>query len=143
MRTSTALLTLFVFTAGGPAVVLGQMTEEESAAQAAAEAWLDLFDADEYAETWNEAATQFQEAMSAEQWAERAASVRQQVGALQEREFEAAESATDPPNAPPGEYVRLTYKSAFENVPSATETVALMKQQDGSWKVAGYRVVPA
>lgn len=144
MRVSTAILTLGMLTISSPPpAAFGQATEDERAAQAVADAWLDLIDDQEYAESWNEAAPAFQEAVTVEQWTEQAGTVRQQVGAVQEREFEAAESSTDPPNAPAGEYVLITYKSAFANLPSATETVATMKQEDGSWKVAGYFVQPA
>lgn len=143
MRTSSAVLTLCLFIVGAPGEVFGQATEDERAAQTAAEAWLDLIDAGEYAESWNEAASSFQEAVSAKQWAQQVGDVRQPYGALQERTFESAESATDPPNDPPGEYVTLTYKSAFANTPNAIETVATVKQEDGSWKVAGYWVRPA
>lgn len=143
IRVSTVVLTLSVLAAGDPAAVLGQDTEEEGAAQTAAEAWLDLIDAAEYAESWNEAAPVFQEEVTVEQWTEQVGNPRQQVGALQERALEAAEPATDLPNAPPGEYVILTYDSTFANLADATEMVVMMKQEDDSWKAVGYSVQPA
>lgn len=143
IRASTAILTLCMVTSGGPAAVFGQETEAERSAQTAAEAWLELIDAEQYTESWNDAAPAVQEAVTAEQWADQVGSARQQVGALQERTVEAAESVMDPPNSPPGEYFILTYESTFANVPNATETVVTMKQEDGSWKVAGYLVRPA
>ena len=42
------------------------------------------------------------------------------------------------PGAPDGEYVIQQYASAFENKKEAMESVVLMKEKDGTWKVVGY-----
>lgn len=42
------------------------------------------------------------------------------------------------PGAPDGEYVVVRYGSSFENKKEAGETAVMMKERDGSWRVAGY-----
>jgi hypothetical protein len=44
------------------------------------------------------------------------------------------------PGAPDGEYVVVQFDTTFENKQTALESVVMMKQSDGSWRVAGYRI---
>jgi hypothetical protein len=64
--------------------------------------------------------------------------VRQPLGTLRQREAKAAEYKTSLPGAPDGKYVLLQYQSAFENKASAIESVTVVMDSDGAWKVAGY-----
>ncbi len=112
------------------------------AAQTAGEAWLTLFTEGKGKESWAEASKHFQSAIAENAWAQQAAALRSQFGTLGSRKLEKAEYSTEVPNAPPGEYVVLTYESAFANLPAAREIVALTRE-DGSWKVIAYYVQPA
>jgi hypothetical protein len=112
----------------------------EKAAQAGAEQWLALVDADNYAESWKQAATIFKQQLTAEQWEGEIKSVHSQTGKLVSRKFRTAEFTNSLPDAPEGDYVILRYDTSFENLKVATETVVPTKEKDGSWRVSGYLV---
>ncbi|MFA6357972.1 MAG: DUF4019 domain-containing protein [Candidatus Omnitrophota bacterium] len=44
------------------------------------------------------------------------------------------------PAAPDEEYYILSFNTVFGNKASAIETVTVMKDQDGQWRLAGYFV---
>jgi hypothetical protein len=112
----------------------------EKAAQAAAERWLALVDADEARESWKAAAEIFRKQVTVEQWEAAIQAVHSQTGKNLSRKLKSAQSTKNPPNAPEGDYVILQYDSAFEKARSATETLAPMKDPDGVWRVSGYFV---
>jgi len=118
-------------------------TAVDPAATEAAESWLALLDAGEYHESWAEAGRTFQDAMTAETWAQQAASARQQVGEPVAREIAQTTPMTDPPGAPPGEYVQIQYRSEFSEVGAANEMVVVVNEADRGWRVVGYFVQPA
>jgi hypothetical protein len=141
---------LWILTAIGIALVAGAallgsenggITAEEAARKAAGEAaqgWLALVDAGEYAKSWSAAAELFQKQVSADRWAETVRGVRGELGKLVSRKATKADYSRTLPGAPDGEYVVHQYSSAFENKKEAMEHVVLMKEKDGSWKAVGY-----
>jgi hypothetical protein len=136
-----AFLALPAEGAGAPEKTAGDETPEK-AAQAAAEKWLALVDADNISESWKQAASAFKEQMTAERWESAVKSVHSQTGKLLSRKFRTAEYTTSLPNAPAGDYVILRYDTSYENLKTATETVVPMKEKDGAWRVSGYLVRP-
>lgn len=124
------------------AAPLAAQTPAEAGAREAAEAWLAHLDAEEYQATWREAAATFQEAISEAAWAQQAASLRQQTGGVASREFLRAQSQTNPPGAPPGEYVAIQYDSEFNTAGRATEVVLLTAEEGRGWRVIGYSIQP-
>jgi menaquinone-dependent protoporphyrinogen IX oxidase len=142
-----AALAVVLLGVAAPASLMAQERSDTAAtreqlAQKAAEAWLPLIEGGKYQESWQRAAKQFQQAVTAELWTQQAAAVVAQVGALKSRELENAQYSAELPNAPPGEYVVLTYASAFANVPRAREVVVTVLEE-GEWRVVGYFVGPA
>ena len=115
----------------------------EVQAQKGAESWLALVDSGKYAESWDEASTLFKGQVTKEKWVEMLKPVRDPLGKVQSRKLSSAEYKKDPPNAPAGEYVTIQFAASFENLKSATETVALALDKDGRWRVAGYFIKPA
>jgi hypothetical protein len=119
------------------------VSAEEAAKQAArvsAEAWLGLVDRAEYAQSWEQAATFFQSSVSKEQWQQAVQGVRDSLGPLASRKFRASEYKASLPGAPEGKYVVVYYDTAFAKNPSTTESVTLVQEPDGSWKLVGYFV---
>ena len=141
---------LWILTAIGVSLVAGAVllgaenadkAAEEAARKAAGEAvksWLALVDDAAYAKSWSAASALFQKQLTAEQWEKTVRGVREQLGKLVSRNSASAEYSRTLPGAPDGEYVVVQDTSAFEDKKEATETVVLMKEKDGSWKVAGY-----
>jgi len=114
----------------------------EALAQKSAEAWLALTDAGKYAQSWNEASGSFKSHVGKAQWVETARKVRTPLGKVKSRKLEVARYTKDIPNAPAGEYVIVEYSSAFEGLPSATETVVPVLDKDGTWRVSSYFIKP-
>ena len=112
------------------------------AAQNATESWLARVDYGKYGESWDQAAKYFQTKLTRQQWIQALDKVRTPLGKLQSRKLKSATYATDVPNAPAGEYVIIQYKTSFQNMNDAIETVTPMLEKDGSWKVSGYFIKP-
>jgi hypothetical protein len=111
----------------------------EADAQRAAEAWLALVDSTHYAESWTQAAAAFRAAVTQGTWDSTMTSVRAPLGAARSRELLGAQYSTSLPNAPPGEYVLLQFRTVFAGRETpAIETVVPMKDPDGAWRVSGY-----
>jgi len=110
----------------------------EQAAVAAAEAWLKIVDAGQYAKSWDEAAEYFRNSMPKEQWEPSLRIVRERCGKLVSRKLLSKRYAPDIPNAPVGQYVIIQYQARFENKTAAVETITPMLGKDGKWKVSGY-----
>jgi hypothetical protein len=117
-----------------------QNDDRIEAALKASEAWLDLIDAGQYDQSWRTAADYFQNVVNRQQWDDALNKVRKPLGALDRREVVSTEYKESLPGVPDGQYVVIQYSSSFENKEDAVETVVPMKQEDGSWKVAGYYV---
>lgn len=112
--------------------------EKEKVAVAAAEKWVALVDDAKYAESWKEAASYFKNAFKQEQWEQVAQAVRKPLGKLVARKVKTSTYKTVLPGVPDGEYVVVTFETAFENKKTAIETVTPMMDKDGTWRVSGY-----
>jgi hypothetical protein len=109
-------------------------------ATAASREWLSLVDAGQYGQSWDQAAALFKQHISKSQWERAVGDVRKQTGALKTRELESAQPAHQLPGVPDGDYVVIVYRASFADAPVASETVTPMRDADGHWRVAGYRV---
>ena len=130
-----------------PLAAQDAQSSAETAAEAreaaeAADAWLELIDEELYEESWEEAADMFRAMITVGAWAQQARRVRQQLGESRGRELANAQYSTDMPNAPPGEYVIVTYRGTFANMGEGREVVIMFKQRDGIWRTASYSVQP-
>lgn len=108
-------------------------------ASGAAEAWLELVDQGRYGASWDEAAVTFKGAITRLKWETTVQDARNSLGVLVKRKLRSARHARNLPNAPEGEYVVIQNDTRFEGR-LAIETVTLMRQPDGAWRVAGYFV---
>ena len=115
-----------------------QAPEKEKAATTAAEQWLALVDAGNYAGSWTEAAGFFKNAVTQEKWVQSLKAVREPLGKLISRTVKSTTYATSLPGAPDGEYVVVQFETSFENKKSAIETVTPTLEKDGKWRVSGY-----
>ena len=125
------------------AAVVRAQQKPEDLAQKSAEAWLALTDSGKYGESWEQASSAFKTALTKEKWVGMLDSVRTPLGALGSRRLNTAKYTKNPPKAPEGEYVILTFDTSFEKLPSAIETVSLILDKDAQWRVAGYLIKPA
>lgn len=133
-----AFPTLSCFLLGVLGTGLRAAERPEDAAQAAAESWLELVDAAQYAESWEEAASLFRNAITQDQWKQAARGVRDPLGKVVSRKVTSRQFTEHLPGAPDGRYVVLQYDTVFANKASAVETITPMLDTDGAWRVSGY-----
>ncbi len=100
--------------------------------------WLKLTDAKKYSVSWQTAAKVFKSAVTADQWAKAAASARDPLGDLVSRDLFHDQLTTTLPGMPDGLYLVLRYATRFANKAHAVESITVMKDPDGTWRVAGY-----
>ena len=111
---------------------------ETTRASKAAQNWLALVDNSEYRSSWLEAAPYFQNAVAVKQWSKILQDVRQSLGKVISREVRSTQCTNSLPGAPDGKYIVIEYQTSLKQKKSAVETVTLMLERDGTWKVAGY-----
>ena len=110
----------------------------QNAALSAAQVWLALVDAGDYAASWQQTGSIFQGVVTADRWAQTIGPVRGPLGALRQRQLKSAEMARSLPGAPDGEYAVLQFNSSFAHKAAAVETVTLSHEAGGAWRVVGY-----
>ena len=110
----------------------------EKAATSAAQTWLAAIDHGDYAQSWQNAAAFFQNAVTEEKWKTSMETFRKPLGDLASRTLKSAQAMTKLPGAPDGQYVVMQFETSFANKKSAIETVTFMLEKDGQWKSAGY-----
>jgi hypothetical protein len=112
----------------------------EQAAITVAGKWLALIDNDDSSESWNQAASFFKSVVSSEQWVASLEAAQAPLGKVVSRKLKSQKYVEELPGAPDGEYVVIEYETSFEKKKNGTETITLMKDTDGEWRVAGYFV---
>lgn len=100
--------------------------------------WLELADAQDYENTWRNSSEIFKSAIEMDDWRKSLKAARSPLGSLISRELENIASLNQPDGAPDGNYTKLTFESSFKSKHIALETVTLVEEADGHWRVAGY-----
>jgi hypothetical protein len=95
-------------------------------------------DAGSYTGSWENAAAYFRRAVKSEDWVSSMAAFRAPFGTNAVRRIQRTRFVTSLPGAPDGEYVLIQYQSSFERKKQAVETVTMMHEPDGQWRVSGY-----
>ena len=102
-----------------------------------AKEWLGLIYDNNYSQSWDNAASLFQNAISKEQWTQQLSVIVPPLGKVISRDLISSEYHTTLPGAPDGKYIVIQFKTSFENKNESIETVTQMKDGD-QWKVSGY-----
>jgi hypothetical protein len=111
--------------------------EKTKKARAAAMEFLRQVDSEQYAESWQEAASLMREKVTQQEWIETLTRSRALSGALVERSEENASYSTSAKDSPEGEYILFTFNSRYQRAQSVTEYLTVMLDGD-RWRVAGY-----
>ena len=130
-----ALIALFAIGASG---FVRAQESNMKAAQTSVETWLSLIDSQNYAASWETAATLFRNAVTQEQWKAAAQTARAPLGQLKMRTVKTATAAKTLPGAPDGEYVVFQFDTSSDQKAAAVETVTAVRERDGTWHVGGY-----
>ena len=121
-------------------VTAGDEEIDTGPAMSAAQAWLAEVDSGRYGQSWEDASEYLRNATPKEQWETTLRAARAKLGLVIARKMRGANYVKDPPNAPAGEYLLITYDTHFENKPLAAEIVTPTRDKDGKWKVADYSI---
>ena len=118
--------------------VTGANERDEQLAIVAAENWLHLVDNGKYAESWDQAATYFRNAIKKDDWKKTVKAVREPLGNVISRSIKSQKYMTTLPGAPDGKYVVIQFETSFSNKKAAIETITPMMDSDDKWRVSGY-----
>lgn len=141
LRSSAMAACLAAFVSGASAAQTPVDTAAAlRAADMAAVAWLALVDKGQVAQSWEGAALSFQVAVTKEKWAEAVKSARGSLEPFGARRQIMARFRTDLPNAPPGQYVLLQYRTSGSGGQQVVETVVPTLDGKRGWRVSGYFV---
>ncbi|GLS84288.1 DUF4019 domain-containing protein [Paraferrimonas haliotis] len=102
--------------------------------------WLALVDSQQYAASWQNAAAFFQQAIDQATWEQSLAQVREPLGELIGREVKASKFATELPGVADGQYMIYQFTTEYSNKANAIETLTLVLEDDGEWRVIGYYI---
>lgn len=104
-----------------------------------AETWLDLIDQESYAVGWELAGAGLKGAARKEDWMRTVAAARLHRGPVLARRL-AEESATEAvAGLPPGEYMLLSFATAFRGTGDSVESL-ILEREEGGWRVIAYFV---
>ena len=98
--------------------------------------WLSTWDAGNVDATRDAASAYFRNDVSADDAQTTYEVWRRPLGALEQRRFKSSEFI----KAPDGEYLHLVFDADFVNKSAATETVELVREADGAWKVSSWTI---
>ena len=107
-------------------------------ADTAAHRWLALVDKGEIAKSWDEGALVLQLGVTETKWEQLVRSARAPFEPFGARHQIMARYTTDPPNAPPGQYVLLQYQTDVSGGRHVVETVVPTLDGKRGWRVSGY-----
>lgn len=146
-KKSRPVLALFGLAALGVLVALQTaraQTDDKAAVLGATQTWLQGIDAGNYAQSWKDASSSFQKALTEQQWVQALQSVRKPLGKLVSRQVASALHQTEIPSPGgtiKGDFYITQFDTTFENLKYAVETVTFEKD-NGVWKASGYFIKP-
>lgn len=110
----------------------------EKAAQQAAESWMPLLDSGKYAESWDSLAKDTKAHIDKRTWEVYLTATRKPMGEVVSRKLKRAEFIKSLPGVPDQAGAVLEYESSFKGKKAVTETFGMIREKDGTWKVANY-----
>jgi Protein of unknown function (DUF4019) len=138
MRALASIATLAVLIGASPPGYSEDTPEVQ--AEAAALTWLALVDAGDYQQSWVTAADHFQNSIEEWQWVSTVSKARGPLRAVKRRTVSSVTFVPSLPGAPGGEHFVIQFATNFRKKTAATETVTLLKNLDGRWRVSGYYI---
>ena len=119
----------------------------------AAEEWLALVDAGDFEESWEHTSSHFKSdifekdffrsGISKHQWQSSLRTIQDSLGKAVARRLKSMRYTEVLPWEPDAEYVVLEYETTFKGQMNRTESVTMVRECDGEWRVSGYRFMVA
>ena len=108
--------------------------QETAAAQKSATAWLKLLDSGQYGESWN-AASRYWKADHTKEVTQRVLKEQRDLsGRVLSRQLSAATLLA----VPDGDCVHIEFKTSFTKNRAARESIDMLREESGAWKVASW-----
>ena len=124
-----------------PAYAAEDPADAKKDAEAAMSTWLTEIDSGAYAKSWDDASDYFKGKVASRAWLGKVQAVRQPLGKCSSRVVASAQYNDKLPGLVGVESVLVQYKTSFEGLAFAVETVTFIREGD-SWKAAGYFIRP-
>jgi uncharacterized protein DUF4019 len=105
-----------------------------------AAAWLEFVDRGDARTSWQEAGATFRSAVTPEAWAVQLGAARGPLGPLTSRSVAVEQVLDGLPGSPTGKYVVQQYHAVYDARQAVTETLTLVREADGQWRVVGYYI---
>lgn len=99
--------------------------------------WLNIIDAGNYEQSWDQSAPFFQSQITRESWVQSLNQVRKPLGEVTSRQVKSSSEYTKLPGAPDGQYVVITLDTDFAQKSNSIETLTISKVDD-NWRAVGY-----
>ncbi len=93
--------------------------------------WLKLIDNKMYNESWDEASKIFKKSITKEKWESALRSIKTPLGELVNRNIISKQHPDD-------KTIVFQFKTSYKNKNNTTETVTVMNENDGDWRISGY-----
>lgn len=114
-----------------------------SSARASAEAWVKLVDQGDGEVSWRQAAVSFKTVTPSQKWMASVQHMRRTLGPRLWRRFRRGTATHLLPTGQRGEFMLLEFDSAFGHRTGACESIALVLESDGQWRVVWYDIKEA
>jgi hypothetical protein len=140
IRCAVAFLVASAVCAAYLSLALADEASAKADAAKAADKWLTLFDKGDYGGSYASAAPALAKSMTSQQFRFLIGSARDELGQLVSRKIVSETYVTSVAGAPEAQYVVVRYKSSFQHTRSGFETVTVMLDKDGVWRVWNYEM---
>jgi hypothetical protein len=115
-------------------------SDSKAEAVKVAQNWVALLDAGKYDDSHAQAATPLKQAVSRKKWKATMGPLRDPLGAVNSRLEKSVRLTREIPGAPDAQYAVVEFATSLGNKPDVTETVTLVWEKDGRWRVASYAI---
>tara|TARA_A100000164_G_C21865891_1_gene752516 strand:- start:223 stop:633 length:411 start_codon:yes stop_codon:yes gene_type:complete len=122
-----------------PTFIFSQNKKEEKKAVKSAINWLTQIDNNNYMDSWDSSGKYFQNQIQKDRWSATLTASRLPLGKLiSKRKLKSSEYKTELPGVPDAKYYIFSFDVSYENKNRALETVTLVYDSEGMWKVVGF-----
>ncbi len=118
----------------------GKPTLVEQEAFRIANEWLSLIDGGQLEQAWDTMASFAKSSVTKDDFVNAVKQVHESLGTVDVRRISRMDHASSLPAAPDGHYIVITFQSRMTKKMSATEVIVPMLDDDGHWRISGYRV---
>lgn len=117
---------------------MSKFTAIPAVAVESCQAWLASLDSGSYSKAWEDAAAGMRSCVSQADFDKEMQRIRAPLGKVKVRDIKLQRHLTHLPGLPKGECCVISYTTMFESKPNVAESVVLVLERDGNWRVTGY-----